>query len=62
MTLADIVASAILRELIADDRYPCLCGEEPYTDGMYCPKCGAIILIESDGLRKPNEGKGGSNV
>lgn len=48
MTLADIVASAILRELIADDRYPCLCGEEPYTDGEPCPKCSAILLLEEN--------------
>ena len=44
----------IVRDIAADDRYPCLCGTDPYIDGEPCPKCAAIMWVENNPLDKDN--------
>jgi len=38
---------------IAKDKYlKCKCGEYPYEDGEYCPKCTARFALQADSKRR----------
>ena len=46
-----LLIRAILTELVNDDRYPCHCGDDPYTDGELCPKCAALMFLKQEGAK-----------